>query len=79
VGFVVIAVEILKHTNNPLARLMQEIRRRTRIFDVFPDGKSALMLIAARQRHFAVSEWGTRHYFQMNRLAKVVAFADSVL
>jgi transposase-like protein len=44
-------VEILKHTNNPLARLMREIRRRTRVFGVFPDGKSALMLIAASQRH----------------------------
>ena len=34
-------------TNNPLERIMREIRRRTRVVGVFPDGKSALMLAAA--------------------------------
>ena len=38
-------------TNNPLERLMREIRRRTRVVGAFPDGKSALMLVAARLRH----------------------------
>lgn len=37
-------------TNNPLERLMREIRRRTRVIGAFPDGKSALMLVAARLR-----------------------------
>ena len=35
-----------------------EIRRHTRVVGTFPDGKSALMLVAARLRHFADSEWG---------------------
>jgi len=35
-------------TNNPLERIMKEIRRRTRLVGAFPDGESALMLAAAR-------------------------------
>src|SRR5262245_21521469 len=37
-------------TNNPLERIIREIRRRTRVVGAFPDGKSALMLVAARLR-----------------------------
>ena len=37
-------------TNNPLERIMREIRRRTRVVGAFPDGRSALMLVAARLR-----------------------------
>jgi hypothetical protein len=37
----------------------------------FPDGKSALMLAAARLRHVAGTKWGTRRYLNMNRLAEV--------
>ena len=33
-------------TNNPLERLNREIRRRTRVVGAFPDGRSALMLVA---------------------------------
>jgi transposase-like protein len=62
-------------TNNPLERLMREIRRRTRVVGAFPDGKSALMLVAARLRHVAATRWGTKRYLQMNRLAEVVAIA----
>jgi transposase-like protein len=62
-------------TNNPLERLMREIRRRTRAVGAFPDGKSALMLVAARLRHVAATRWGTKRYLQMNRLAEVVAIA----
>jgi putative transposase len=62
-------------TNNPLERLMREIRRRTRVVGSFPDGNSALMLVAARLRHVASTRWGTKRYLQMNRLAEVVAIA----
>jgi transposase-like protein len=62
-------------TNNPLERLMKEIRRRTRVVGAFPDGKSALMLVAARLRHVAGTKWGEKRYLQMNHLAEVVTIA----
>ena len=55
-------------TNNPLDRLMREIRRRTRVVGSFPDGHSALMLAAARLRHIAGSEWGLLRYMNMEHL-----------
>ena len=55
-------------TNNTLERIMREIRRRTRVVGAFPDGRSALMLVAARLRHIASTKWGTRVYLDMNRL-----------
>lgn len=57
-------------TNNPLERLNREIRRRTRVVGAFPDGRSALMLVAARLRYVAASRWGTRRYLNMQRLAQ---------
>jgi putative transposase len=57
-------------TNNPLERLLREVRRRTRAVGAFPDGKSALMLAAARLRHVAGTRWGMRRYLDMNRLAE---------
>lgn len=57
-------------TNNPLERLNREIRRRTRVVGAFPDGRSALMLVAARLRYVAASRWGTRRYLSMQRLAQ---------
>jgi hypothetical protein len=56
-------------TNNPLERLIREIRRRTRVVGAFPDGHSASMVVAARLRHVAATKWGTKRYLQMNRLA----------
>jgi len=56
-------------TNNPLERLNREIRRRTRVVGAFPDGQSALMLIAARLRHMTTTHWGTRRYLNMKHLA----------
>jgi putative transposase len=55
-------------TNNVLERIMREIRRRTRVVGNFPDGKSALMLVAARLRHIAGTRWGKRVYLDMERL-----------
>ena len=44
-------------TNNPLERIMKEIRRRTRVVGAFPDGQSCLNLAAARlRRHGVVSQ-----------------------
>jgi putative transposase len=55
-------------TNNVLERIMREIRRRTRVVGNFPDGKSAVMLVAARLRHIAGTRWGKRSYLDMDRL-----------
>ena len=60
-------------TNNPLERLMREIRRRTRVVGAFPDGQSALMLVAARLRHVSATRWGTRQYLNMDRLTENLA------
>jgi transposase-like protein len=40
-------------TNNPLERIMKEIRRRTRVVGAFPDGQSCLNLSVARLRYIA--------------------------
>jgi putative transposase len=58
-------------TNNPLERIMKEIRRRTRVVGAFPDGKSALMLVAARLRYIEDTKWGTRCYLDMKKLREV--------
>lgn len=58
-------------TNNMLERIMREIRRRTRVVGAFPDGRSALMLAAARLRYVSGSRWGTRRYLDMNRLKEM--------
>jgi putative transposase len=52
-------------TNNPLERLNREIKRRTRVVGSFPDGESALMLVAARLRYIAGTQWGLRRYVNM--------------
>jgi transposase-like protein len=58
-------------TNNPLERIMREIRRRSRVVGCFPDGNSALMLAAARLRHIAGTKWGTRRYMNMEHLQEI--------
>ncbi len=60
-------------TNNPLERIMKEIRRRTRVVGSFPDGRSALMLVAARLRHIAGTRWGLRKYMRMDYLREQAA------
>ena len=57
-------------TNNPLERLMKEIRRRTRVVGAFPDGNSCLNLAAARLRHIAGGAWSTKRYLDMTALMK---------
>lgn len=58
-------------TNNPLERILREVRRRTRVVGAFPDGNSALMLVAARLRHITGTRWGTRRYLNMNLLTEL--------
>jgi len=55
-------------TNNPMERLLKEARRRTKVVGAFPDGNSALMLVAARLRHVSSTTWGTRKYMNMKLL-----------
>jgi putative transposase len=58
-------------TNNPLERIMREIRRRTTVVGCFPDGNSALMLVSARLRHIAGTKWGLRQYLKMDRIEEL--------
>jgi putative transposase len=55
-------------TNNPLERILREIRRRTRVVGAFPDGQSALNLAAARLRHIAGTAWSTKRYLNIGLL-----------
>lgn len=65
------AAEGMKGTNNLTERVNREIRRRTRAIGAFPDGNSALMLVCARLRHVAASEWGSKRYMDMEHLFKM--------
>jgi len=59
-------------TNNAIERLNREIRRRTRVVGAFPDGNSALMLVCARLRHVAGTQWGNKKYMNMKHLESSV-------
>lgn len=59
-------------TNNVIERLNREIRRRTRVVGAFPDGNSALMLVCARLRHVAGTQWGNKKYMNMKHLEAAV-------
>lgn len=63
-------------TNNMIERLNREIRRRTRVVGIFPDGRSALMLICARIRYVTSNEWSTRRHLDMSRLGENVPAAN---
>ena len=55
-------------TNNVIERPNREIRRRTRLVGIFPDGNSALMLVCARLRHVAGTQRGNKKYMNMKHL-----------
>ena len=57
-------------TNNTIERLNREIKRRTKAIGAFPNGQSALMLVCARLRHVAGTQWGARRYMNMDHLSK---------
>ena len=54
--------------NNVIERLNREIRRRTRVVGTFLDGNSALMLVCARLRHVAGTQWGSKKCMNMKHL-----------
>ena len=60
-------------TNNTLERLNKEIKRRTKVVGTFPDGESALMLVCARLRYVASSDWGSKRYLNMDHLRSMLA------
>ena len=55
-------------TNNAVERLNHEIGQRTRVVSTFLDGKSALMLVTARLKYVAKSEWRKRRYLDTSLL-----------
>jgi hypothetical protein len=67
-------------SNNPPECILREIRRRTRVVGVFPDGQSALYLAAARLRHIAGTAWSTKRYLNIELLKdQAAAIAVGVL
>jgi len=65
-------------TNNTIERLNREIKRRTKAIGAFPDGQSALMLVCARLRHVAGTQWGNKRYMSMDHLSKFEEEEDSL-
>ena len=55
-------------TNNTTERVNREFKRRTKAIGVFPDGQSTLMLVCARLRHVAATDWGSKRYLNMDHL-----------
>ena len=55
-------------TNNVIEWLNRETRRRARVVGCFPGGEAALMLVCARLRHVAGTQWGNRKYMNMKHL-----------
>ena len=67
-GQVTLKMPKLKGMRLATAVVERHKRRRTRVVGTFPDGKSALMLAAARLKYVADSEWGSRRYLDVSLL-----------
>ena len=53
----------------PFQACWKEIQfMNTRVVGTFPDGNSALMLVCARLRHVAGTQWGCKKYMNMKHL-----------
>jgi putative transposase len=48
------------------------------VVGTFPDGNSALMLVCARLRHVAGSQWGNKKYMNMKHLENNGSTPDSI-
>ena len=55
-------------TNNGIERLNREVKRRTNAVGSFPDGRSAMMLAAARCKYVADGNWDKRRYLDISLL-----------
>ena len=44
------------------------LREKAKVVGCFPDGNSALMLVCARLRHVAGTQWGNKNYMSMKHL-----------
>jgi putative transposase len=55
-------------TNNPLERIMREIRRRTHVVGTFPDGKSALIAGSCQAEAHCRHPKGNERYLKMDLL-----------
>ena len=53
------------HTNNIIEPLNRELPHRARVVGAFPDGNSALMLICARLRHVAGTQWDCKKHMKL--------------
>ena len=67
-GQVTLKMPKLKDMRFATAVIERRKTRRTRVVGTFPDGKSALMLAAARLKYVADSEWGSRRYLDVSHL-----------
>ena len=54
-----------------MERMLKEARRRRKVVGAFPDGYSALMLVAARLRHVSTTNWGLRKYMNIELLKEM--------
>lgn len=55
-------------TNTVIEWLNWNIHRRTRVVASFPDVNFALMLVCARLRNMAGTQWGNKKYMNMKHL-----------
>jgi putative transposase len=60
------------YSTNPLERLNKEVKRRTNVVGVFPDGASATRLVGAVLLEIA-DEWQIgRRYFSLETMARLI-------
>ena len=68
------AAESIKEDKDSWIRFFQWLR--SRVVGSFPDGNSALMLVCARLRHVAGTQWGNKKYMNMRHLEATVEDAS---